>query len=68
MDEEAFNTSMRKFLKMVGVSSQKEIEMAVQKAIADGRIGGGESFPAKVTLEIEGVQLKVDFNGEIRLQ
>lgn len=68
MDEENFNISMRKFLKMVGVSSQKEIEKAVEKAIADGRIAGTESFPAKVTLQIDGVQLNVSFDGEIRLQ
>ncbi len=68
MEEENFNISMRKFLKMVGVSSQKEIEKAVEKAIADGRIAGTETFPAKVTLQIDGIQLKVDFDGEIRLQ
>ncbi|HWU97956.1 MAG TPA: DUF6494 family protein [Oxalicibacterium sp.] len=68
MEEENFNISMRKFLKMVGVSSQKEIEKAVEKAIADGRIVGTETFPAKVTLQIDGIQLKVDFDGEIRLQ
>jgi hypothetical protein len=68
MDEENFNISMRKFLKMVGVSSQKEIEKAVEKAIADGRISGTESFPAKVTLQIDGLQLNVNFDGEIRLQ
>lgn len=67
MDEENFNISMRKFLKMVGVSSQNEIEKAVEKAIADGRIKGTESFPAKVTLEIEGVKLNVVFDGEIHL-
>lgn len=68
MDEENFNISMRKFLKMVGVSSQKEIEKAVEKAIADGHIAGTESFPAKMTLQIGGLQLNVDFEGEIRLQ
>ncbi len=68
MDEENFNISMRKFLKMVGVSSQKEIEKAVDKAIADGNIAGTESFPAKVTLEIDGIKLNVTFDGEIRLQ
>lgn len=68
MDEENFNISMRKFLKMVGVSSQKEIEKAVEKAIADGRITGTEAFPAKVTLQIDGIQLNVNFDGEIRLQ
>lgn len=68
MDEESFNLSMRKFLKMVGVSSQNEIEKAVQQAIADGSIKGTEAFPATMTLEIKGVKLNITFDGEIRLQ
>jgi hypothetical protein len=68
MDEETFNLSIRKFLKMVGVSSQREIEQAVAKAIAARTIAGTESFPAKVTLEVAGLQLKVNFDGEIKPQ
>jgi hypothetical protein len=40
MDDEALNISIRKFLKMVGVGSQREIEQAVAKALAAGAIGG----------------------------
>ena len=68
MDEEVFNISIRKFLKMVGVGSQREIEQAVAKAVADGAIAGTETFPAKVTLEVAGLKLYVQFDGEIRLQ
>ena len=68
MDEETFNLSIRKFLKVVGVSSQREIEQAVAKAIADRAIAGTESLPAKMTLEIVGLKLNVTFDGEIRLQ
>ena len=68
MDEEALNISIRKFLKMVGVSSQRDIEHAVAKAIGDGAIQGTETFPAKMTLEIAGLKLKVQFDGEVRLQ
>lgn len=68
MNEETFNLSIRKFLKMVGVNSQRDIEQAVAKAVADGAIAGTESFPAKVTLEIAGLKLNVQFDGEIRLQ
>ena len=68
MDEEALNLSMRKFLKMVGVSSQHEIEKAVAQAIADGAIGGTESFPARMTLDIGGLKLQVVFEGEIHLK
>ena len=68
MNEETFNLSIRKFLKMVGVKSQHEIEHAVADAVAAGIIAGTESFPATVTLEIAGLKLNVRFEGEIRLQ
>jgi hypothetical protein len=68
MNEEVFNISIRKFLKVVGVSSQREIEHAVEKAVADGSIKGTEAFPAKMTLEVVGLKLRVDFDGEIRLE
>ncbi len=68
MDEEAFNISVRKFLKMVGVSSQREIEQAVDRAVQDGSVAGTEQFPATVTLEVAGLKLRVVFDGEIRLQ
>ncbi|MEO5670463.1 MAG: DUF6494 family protein [Ramlibacter sp.] len=68
MDEETLNISIRKFLKMVGVSSQREIEQAVAKAIADGSSQGNETFPAKMTLEVAGLRLSVHFDGEVRLQ
>ena len=67
MNEETFNLSIRKFLKMVGVNSQREIEQAVARAMADGAIAGTESFPAKVTLEIAGLKLNVSFDGDITL-
>jgi len=68
MNQETFNLSIRKFLKMVGINSQREIEQAVAAAIANGAISGKESFPAKMTLEVPGVKLKVDFDGRIELE
>jgi len=67
MNEETLNLSIRKFLKMVGVNSQREIEQAAAKAISDRAISGTESFPARMTLEIAGLKLKVSFDGEINL-
>lgn len=67
MDEETFNLSIRKFLKMVGVNSQREIERAVAAAIADGSITGTESFPATMTLEVAGLKLRANFDGDIAL-
>ena len=68
MDQETFNLSIRKFLKMVGVNSQREIEQAVQKAVESQRIKGEETFIAKITLEISSLDLKVPFEGEIKLK
>ena len=68
MNEEELNISIRKFLKMVGVSSQREIEHAVAQAMQQGAIAGTEAFPARMTLEIAGLRLKVEFDGEIRLE
>ena len=68
MDQETFNLSIRKFLKMVGVNSQREMEQAVQKSIESGKLKGHESIPVKCTLEIPSLGLKVPFDGEIRLK
>ena len=68
MNEETFNISIRKFLKLVGVSSQRAIEQAVAKAVAEGAIAGTETFPAQLRLEIAELKLSVLFNGEIRLE
>jgi hypothetical protein len=68
MDQETFNLSIRKFLKMVGVNSQREIEQAVQKAVESGKLKGSETLPVKMTLEVPALGLKVPFDGEIRLK
>lgn len=68
MNEEAFNMSIRKFLKTVGVRSQAEIERAVAKAIAEGKLKGNETFPARMHLKIDAVGLDITLDGEIKLE
>ncbi len=68
MDQETFNLSIRKFLKMVGVNSQREIEQAIQKFIESGILKGNETIAAKMTLEMPSLGVKVPFDGEIRLK
>ncbi|MGZ5187696.1 MAG: DUF6494 family protein [Caldimonas sp.] len=67
MNEDTLNLSIRKFLKMVGVSSQREIEQAVARAIASSASASATSFPATMTLDIPGLKLNVKFDGEIHL-
>jgi hypothetical protein len=68
MNEETFNLSIRKFLKLVGVSSQREIEHAVASALAARSIAGTETFPALVRLQVAGLNIDVKFDGEIKLE
>lgn len=67
MNEDTFNTSLRGFLKKVGITSQREIEKAVRDALASGRIKGNEKLPAKVVLTVGGVSLSHEIAGEIEL-
>ena len=68
MNEDNFNMSVRKFLKKVGVTSQREIEMAVRQALADGRITGTETLKATVTLNLGQVGLDVTIDGDVTLE
>ena len=67
MNEEALNMSLRKFLKVVGVTSQQEIEKAIRAAIADGRLKGNETVGAQMVLTIGKVGLTHKMEGEIAL-
>lgn len=68
MNEDVFNTSVRKFLKQVGVTSQREIEKAVRDAIASGRLKGSEKLPAKMVLTVGGVDLTFTVDGDLELE
>jgi hypothetical protein len=67
LNEDIFNTSLRKFLKKVGISSQREIEKAVRDAIAAGRLKGNEKLPARIVLTLGGVSLSHEVTDEIEL-
>jgi hypothetical protein len=67
MNEDIFNTSLRRFLKKVGITSQREIEKAVRDAVASGRLKGDERLPAKMTLTLAGVSLAYEVTDEIEL-
>ena len=67
MNEDIFNTAIRKFLKEVGVTSQREIEKSVREAIAGGKLKGSETLPVKVTLTLGQTGLTHVVDGEIKL-
>jgi Family of unknown function (DUF6494) len=67
MNEDILNMSVRKFLKKVGVTSQREIEEAVRAGVSSGRLKGGEVLPAKVKLTVGVIDLSVEIEGSVEL-
>ena len=67
MNEDVFNASIRKFLKTLGVSAQREIEKAVRQALSEGRLKGNEKFTATATVTLGAVGLTHEIKGEIEL-
>ncbi len=67
MDEEHFNMEVRKFLKKVGVTSQREIEKAVREALEKGKLSGSETLRARARVEIDGVDLDLTVEADIGL-
>jgi Family of unknown function (DUF6494) len=67
MNEDLFNTSLRRFLKKVGITSQREIEKAVRDAVASGQLKGHEKLPAKIVLTVAGISLTHEVSDDIEL-
>jgi hypothetical protein len=68
MNEDVLNASVRKFLKTVGVTSQREIEKAVREAVSSGKLKGNETLPAKMTLTVGGINLTHTIDDTIELE
>jgi hypothetical protein len=67
MNEDVFNTTIRKFLKTLGVTAQREIEKAVREALASGRLKGNEKLAAKASVTIDAIKFSHEVAGEIEL-
>jgi hypothetical protein len=68
MNEDVLNTTIRKFLKHVGVTSQREIEKAVREAVAGGKLKGNETLNATMTLKIGDIDVTHEIKGAIELE
>ena len=67
MDEERFNSSLRRLLKQFGVTAQREVEKAVHAGLASGALTGREAFQARIHMVIEGLPADVLVEGPIEL-
>jgi hypothetical protein len=68
MNEDVFNGSIRRFLKTLGVTAQREIEKAVRQALAEGKLKGNEKLPAHATITLGGISFSHEIEGEIELE
>ena len=67
MNEDVFNLEIRKLLKKVGITSQREIERSVRDALKAGRLKGDEKLKATITLELPDLGVRHTIEGEIAL-
>jgi hypothetical protein len=67
MNPDVFNLELRRFLKRFGITSQREIEKAVQGALDVGTLSGSEVLPVRATLSIPGVLAELHIDGRIGL-
>jgi Family of unknown function (DUF6494) len=67
VDEEAFNLSVRKFLKQLGITAQRDIELGVRELLEEGRLEGDERLGARATVVVEGLAREIVVEGEIAL-
>lgn len=68
MNEDTFNMEIRKYLKTVGITSQREIEQAVYKAIEASALSGTETLAVKMTLEVPAVGIRHCIEGTLSLE
>ena len=68
MEEEVLNIQVRKFLKKVGIQSQREIEQAVKDHLKKGSLSGAEKLNAAMILEVTEIGLKVTIEGKIQIE
>lgn len=68
MNEESLNIQIRKFLKKVGINSQREIETAVREAVESGAVSAGETLNATMTLRIESLDLSLQIEDSIKIE
>jgi hypothetical protein len=67
MDEETFNLSVRRFLKKLGVTAQREIDLGVRERLDAGDLEGEEKLPARAVVTVEGLEREIVITGDIEL-
>ncbi|MEC7875549.1 MAG: DUF6494 family protein [Pseudomonadota bacterium] len=67
MNQDNFNMEIRKYLKKIGITSQREITEAVNQSISEGKLDGSETLKASAKIMIHDIDFELEINGEISL-
>ena len=67
MNEDNLNMEIRKFLKNVGISSQRIIENGVLEANNKGILKLGDEIEVEMNLSIKSLEIKNTISGKIRI-
>ena len=68
MDEDNLNIEIRKFLKQVGISSQREIENYIRKKFTEGNIKIGQSIKVSMNLSSEDGELSHSIKEDLKIK
>jgi len=68
MNEDKLNMSIRQYLKKVGITSQREIEYAVRKAVETGVINNAEPIKLQMVLSVPALNINHQIDGDISLE
>ncbi len=68
MDEDNLNIEIRKFLKQVGISSQREIENYIRKKFSEESIKIGESIKVSMNLSSEDGELNHSIKESLKIK
>jgi hypothetical protein len=67
VDEDTLNMSVRKYLKKLGVTAQREIEGGVREQLDAGALKGDETLDVTATVTVRGLERDIVVEGTITL-
>ena len=67
MDKDELNINIRKFLKKLGIKSQREMEEAITKAVELGDLRGNERLAVTAHIALQGTDVDLTITEEIAL-
>jgi len=68
MNEDHLNLEIRKYLKKVGITSQRELETHIKKSITEGSLKIGDSLGIEMKLSVNDINLQHIISDKITIE